>query len=112
MARAAIRCRCGQRIGEREVMQAGYYPRVFGPSVVLVRYRCSRCKKLGERFVKQEEWESGIFRDVRAETTPEEKSRFEELGPIAMTELAEIHDELDSLDLSELRREFASEDET
>ena len=87
-------------------MQAGYYPRPFGPSVVLVRYRCSRCKKLGERFVKQEEWENGIFRDVRVETTPEENSQFESMGPIAMTELARFHEELDALDLSDLRREF------
>ena len=87
-------------------MHAGYYPRVFGPSVVLVRYRCSRCKKLGERFVKQEEWESGIFRDVLSETTLDEKSRFDTLGPIAMGELARFHDELASVDLSELRREF------
>ena len=87
-------------------MHAGYYPRVFGPSVVLVRYRCSRCRKLGERFVKQEEWENGIFRDVRAETTPEENDLFANLGPIAMTELARFHEELDSLDLSALRQEF------
>ena len=106
MARAAIRCRCGQRIGQREVRHAGYYPRVFGPSVVLVRYRCSRCKKLGERFVMQEEWEGGIFRDRGFETSNDEQERFHSLGPIRMTELARFHDELESVDLSDLRREF------
>jgi hypothetical protein len=87
-------------------MHAGYYPRVFGPSVVLVRYRCGRCKKRGERFVKQEEWESGIFRDSGIETSLDEQVHFSTLGPIAMTELVRFHEELDSLDLSELRREF------
>ncbi len=110
MPRTAIRCRCGQRISQRDVMHAGYYPRVFGPSVVLVRYRCCRCKKRGERFVKQEEWESGIFRDSATEASVDEQTIFNNLGPIAMTELVRFHEELDSLDLSEIRREFGKSD--
>jgi hypothetical protein len=61
MSRTAIRCSCGQRIGQKEVMHTGYYPRMFGPSLVYVRYRCSRSKKIDEQYVKQEEWENGIL---------------------------------------------------
>ena len=107
MGRTAIRCSCGQRIGQREVMHAGYYPRMFGPSFVLVRYRCSRCKKMGEKFVKQEEWESGILRDAATEATSEEANRFLEMGPIRMSELASFHRDLEGLaDLESLRQEF------
>ena len=67
MSRTAIRCNCGQRISQKEVMQTGYYPRPFGPSLVFVRFRCSRCKKLGEQYVKQEEWENGILKDATVE---------------------------------------------
>jgi hypothetical protein len=87
-------------------MHAGYYPRVVGPSVVLVRFRCSRCRKRGERYVKQEEWEGGIFRDPTTEASLTEQSRFASLGPIGLSELVRFHQELESADLSELTREF------
>jgi DNA-directed RNA polymerase subunit RPC12/RpoP len=64
-----IKCNCGQRIITKDVMQTGYYLRLFGPSFVYVKYRCSRCKKLGEQFVKQQDWEDGILNDLRPETT-------------------------------------------
>lgn len=107
MSRTAIKCNCGQRISQREVMQTGYYPRMFGPSFIYVRFRCSRCKKLGEQFVKQEEWESGILKDAVAEVTTEEKERFGSLGSIDMREQADFHFALENLgDLSQLRAEF------
>lgn len=107
MNRTAIKCNCGHRIGQREVMQTGYYPRMFGPSLVFVKFRCSRCKKLGEQFVKQEDWENGILKEASLETSAPEKERFTELGPIEMQELANFHNELENLhDLSSLMGEF------
>ena len=94
-----IKCNCGQRIIARDVMQTGYYLRLFGPSFVYVKFRCSRCKKLGEQFVKQEDWEDGILRDIPAETTPAEKSRFESMGPIDIHEAISAHFQLDDLGL-------------
>ncbi len=107
MSRTAIKCNCGHRIGQKEVMQTGYYPRMFGPSFVFVRFRCSRCKKLGEQFVKQEDWENGILKESATEVSVIEKERFAELGPIAMQELADFHDALENLsDLSDLAEDF------
>lgn len=77
-------------------MQTGYYLRLFGPSFVYVKFRCSRCKKLGEQFVKQEDWEDGILRDTPNEITPEEKERFEQLGPIDIDEVIDIHFRIDN----------------
>lgn len=79
-------------------MKQGFYPRQYGPSYVYIKYRCSRCKKLGEHFVKQEEWEDGLLKDNLTELTPEEKSRFDALGQITYTELAEVHRQLDGLE--------------
>lgn len=111
MGRTALRCTCGQRIGEREVLRAGYYPRPFGPSYVLVRYRCSRCRKRGEQFLKQEEWESGILNDASLELDAVAKKHFASQGPITVSEQADFHHQLEHLgSLSDLRAEFGGED--
>ncbi len=93
--RSMIKCNCGQRILTKDVMQTGYYLRLVGPSFVYVKYRCSRCKKLGEQFVKQEEWEDGILRDVQSEVEPEEQKRFESMGRIDIHECIDAHFELE-----------------
>lgn len=95
--RASIKCNCGQRIIARDVMQTGYYLRLFGPSYVYVKYRCSRCRKMGEQFIKQEEWENGILRDLTEEMPQEEKDRFEALGPIDINEVIDFHFALENM---------------
>jgi len=92
-----IKCNCGQRILAKDVMQTGYYLRLVGPSFVYVKYRCSRCKKLGEQFVKQEEWEDGILRDVPCEMDPDEQKRFGQMGTIDIHECIDAHFELEKL---------------
>jgi hypothetical protein len=85
-------------------MQTGYYLRLFGPSFVYVKYRCSRCKKLGEQFVKQEEWEDGILHDIPSEITPSEKQQFDTMGKIDIHECIDAHFELEKISsLRELR---------
>ena len=101
-----IKCNCGQRIIAKDVMQTGYYLRLFGPSFVYVKFRCSRCKKLGEQFVKQEDWEEGILRDIPTEVTAEEKDRFENLGRINIHEVIDAHFKVENLVLDELIKEF------
>lgn len=93
-----IKCNCGQRIVAKDVMQTGYYLRLFGPSFVYVKYRCSRCKKLGEQFVKQEDWEDGILNDIPAEVSQADKKTFEALGPITLHEQIDAHFELEKPD--------------
>ena len=107
MSRTALKCNCGQRIQQKDVMQTGYYMRMFGPSFVYVKFRCSRCKKLGEQFVKQDEWEGGILKDSTSELNETEKERLSALGPIEMRELVDFHYALEDMnDLSTLRAEF------
>lgn len=105
-----IRCNCGQRIVARDVMQTGYYLRLFGPSFVYVKFRCSRCKKLGEQFVKQEDWEDGILKDVPSEVTTLEKESLQTMGPISVHEQIDFHFGLDSGDaLKELATQVHAE---
>ena len=102
--KSAIKCNCGHRILARDVMQTGYYLRLFGPSFVYVKYRCSRCKKLGEQFVKQADWEDGILCDIPCELSLEERKQFDSLGPIGTNECIDAHFKLEDMaDLGALR---------
>ena len=92
-----IKCNCGQRIIAKDVMQTGYYLRLVGPSFVYVKYRCSRCKKLGEQFVKQADWEDGILSNIPSEVAPEEQKSFDRLGSIDIHECIDAHFELDKI---------------
>ena len=94
-----IKCNCGQRIVARDVMQTGYYLRLFGPSFVYVKFRCSRCKKLGEQFVKQEDWEDGILKDIPSEVCQTEKQDFQTMGPIDVHEQIDFHFMLEGPDI-------------
>ena len=108
MNRTAVKCSyCGQRVGQKEIMATSHYPRMFDANLVHIRYRCSRCKKIGEQFVKQEEWESGILKDKKTEAAATEKERFAAMGAIEMRELVEFHEALENMpDLAELNAEF------
>jgi DNA-directed RNA polymerase subunit RPC12/RpoP len=95
--KTVIKCNCGTRVLAKDVMQTGYYLRLVGPSFVYVKYRCSRCKKLGEQFVKQAEWEEGILSEVPSEVTADDRKRFEEMGPIDIHECIDAHFELEQI---------------
>jgi DNA-directed RNA polymerase subunit RPC12/RpoP len=96
--KTSLKCHCGQRILKRDVMQQANYVRQFGPSFVYIKYRCSRCKKLGEHFVKQEEWEDSLLHEPLTEVTGAEKSRFTKLGKITLDEMRGFHQQLERLD--------------
>ena len=96
--KTSLKCHCGQRVLRRDVMQQGYYMRQYGPSYVYIKYRCSRCKKLGEHFVKQEEWEESVLADQPTEMTMVEKTKLADLGSITLDEMRDFHRALDQLD--------------
>jgi len=89
--KSIIRCSCGQRIVAKDVMQTGYYLRLAGPSFVYVKFRCPRCKKLGERLLRREEWEKVVLKEYPQELSKAEKKQFERLGPISVDEVIEAH---------------------
>ena len=91
MRTTAIRCHCGQRIVTKDVLQRSWYVRVFGPSFMYLKFRCSRCKRLGEKFVEQDKWDDSILRDIPTEISMDEKRRFDQLGKISVDEEIDFH---------------------
>ncbi|MEI6913767.1 MAG: hypothetical protein WCL39_01400 [Armatimonadota bacterium] len=95
--RTQIRCNCGNRVVAKDVMQKGYYLRVAGPSFVWLKFRCSHCKRLGEQFIKQEEWDERLLLESPTEVSDEDKIRFEKMGPIDIHEVIGVHFTLQEL---------------
>lgn len=91
MRSTAIRCNCGQRIVTKDVLQRSWYVRVYGPSFMYLKFRCSRCKRLGEKFIEQDKWDDSILRDIPSEISLDEKRRFEKLGRISVDEEINFH---------------------
>jgi DNA-directed RNA polymerase subunit RPC12/RpoP len=107
MKTTAIRCHCGQRIVAKDVLQRSWYVRVFGPSFMYLKFRCSRCKRVSERFIEQEKWDDAILRDIPSEMTSEEKKRFDGLGKISVDEEIDFHFEIEKPDtLKDLSKLF------
>jgi DNA-directed RNA polymerase subunit RPC12/RpoP len=101
--KVTLKCHCGQKIFSKDIMQRNFYVRQYGPSYVYIKYRCSRCKKLGEHFIKQEEWDDSLLRDNMTELEPDEKLRFEKLGKISEKEIKEFHSYLDRHSLRKIK---------
>jgi len=78
-------------------MHQNTYAKQLGPCYVYIKYRCSRCKKLGEHFVKQEEWDERMLQELGADVTESERSQFAKLGAITLDEMRDFHKALDSL---------------
>ena len=103
----SVRCHCGQRIVAKDVLQRSWYVRVFGPSFMYLKFRCSRCKRLGEKFIEQDKWDDTILRDIPSELSIDEKKRFDKMGAISIDEEIDFHFELDRTDsLAQLASEF------
>jgi hypothetical protein len=63
----------------------------MGPSYVYVRYRCGRCKRLGEQLVDQETWDPSVLQPVAARIEKPDLDRFTEMGEITAEEVIAFH---------------------
>jgi DNA-directed RNA polymerase subunit RPC12/RpoP len=108
---AAIKCACGHRVVRKDVLQTGLYLSVLGPSYIYVRYRCGRCKRVGEKLVEQEAWDPSVLRADRRSNRPglskAEIRRFAKMGEITADEIIDFHYALDGLS-AELEEEVES----
>ncbi len=100
--KSGITCNCGQRIVTKDVLLKGQYPRVFGPNFIYVKFRCSRCKRISEKFIDPERWDEGLLREVPSEFLGEEKKRFDRLGPITIDEVIDFHNILTTNGVNDL----------
>lgn len=95
--KAVIKCRCGQRILTKDVLQTGYLLQSPQTSYVYVKYRCPRCKRPGEEFVPHQNWHSGMLLEKFTETGVRESKRFEGMGKITLDEQVGFHKHLKKL---------------
>ena len=91
MNRTIIRCNCGHRIFRRDVIQTGLYLSSTGPSYVYVRFRCGRCKRVGEQLVQEHRWDPAVLQHVAVQRSEEELRRFAEMGEITPDEVVDFH---------------------
>ena len=96
--RDIVTCNCGHQIGTKEILQTSLYLSLLGPSFVYVRFRCGRCKRVGEQLVREEKWNQGMLRPEAPALPPQERQRFVALGPITPAEKIDFHYDLERLE--------------
>ena len=79
------------------MIQTGIYLSVLGPNYVYVRFRCGRCKRIGEQLVQENQWDPSVLRDGHAPANRPDLEHFERLGDITAEEVVEFHYALDRL---------------
>jgi DNA-directed RNA polymerase subunit RPC12/RpoP len=92
-----IRCQCGHRVTVREVLQAGLHVNGQGTPYVYVRFRCARCKKVGQRLVHRQAWAEEMLEPIGAALSGADRERFERLGPITPDEILGFHEGVERL---------------
>ena len=97
MTRPIVRCRCGHRVLAKEVLRTDLYERPSGREYVYVKYRCKRCKRLGETFVAENRWDWRIFETARTEMSEIESDTFADQSPITQDEVIEFHRQLQTI---------------
>jgi hypothetical protein len=103
MKKALVRCRCGHQVLAREVLRTDLYERSMGREYVYVKFRCKRCKRMGEAFVAENRWDWSILEPAPGEMNAEERDRFLDAEEISDADVEAFHRHLEAMsDLSEL----------
>lgn len=108
MKRPVVRCRCGHQVLAKEVLRTDLYERPSGREYVYVKYRCQRCKRMGETFVAEHRWDWRIFEAARHEFSETESELFSSRAPISSEDVIDLHQQL--LALNNLRQLAAETD--
>jgi len=91
MKRSAVRCRCGHQVLAKEVLRTDLYERPSGREYVYVKYRCRRCKRVGETFIAENRWDWRIFEVPPGEMSEAERDAFADQSPISSEDLIDFH---------------------
>jgi hypothetical protein len=97
MKKAVVRCRCGHQVLAREVLRTDLYERSMGREYVYVKFRCRRCKRIGEAFVSESRWDWSILEPSPGEMSVEERDRFLDAEAISDADVSAFHNQLESL---------------
>lgn len=72
------------------MIQTGLYLSVLGPSYVYVRYRCGRCRRMGEKLVEEGAWDPVVLQPT-ARPGEVDFGRYAEMGEITAEEVINFH---------------------
>lgn len=87
-------------------MRTDLYERAPGQNYVYIKFRCRRCKRLGQTFVPEARWDWTLLEPARNELSDIERERLSDAEPISETELLDFSVKLKNLsDLTELHQE-------
>ena len=85
-----LKCKCGHRIVGRDVLRTDLYVRNIAPNYVWIKYRCSRCKQIGETFIAEDNFDTAILGNDRREFNDNERDKFANLEAIETDELLDF----------------------
>lgn len=94
MSKAIVRCRCGHQILAKEVLRTDLYERSSGRDCVYIKFRCARCKRMGQSFIAESRWDWSILEAERNEMSSKERDHFLDESPISAVELLNFHSQL------------------
>ena len=125
MNQNVIRCRCGHRVLGREVLRTEFYERrtpasdpFLGESIreyVYVKFRCKRCKRMGENFIPDSKWDWKMLEPDHNELNDIERDFFLDEEPLSTQDIVDLHNQLENVatfhDLQTALSPDASKDE-
>ncbi len=79
------------------MIQTGLYLSASGPSYVYVRFRCGRCRRVGEQLVQESHWDPAVLQHAEPQLSEDEWRRFEAMGEITADEVIQFHYSLQRL---------------
>ncbi len=89
-------------------MRTDLYEREPGRAYIYVKFRCRRCKRMGQTFVPEERWDWSFLEPARDELSDVERDRLQDAGPISEAEIINFRLRLkDFAQLSQLTGEVA-----
>ena len=97
MNKAIVRCRCGHQVLAKEVLRTDLYERSSGREYIYLKFRCARCKRLGQSFIPEAKWDWSALEGDAKEWSDAERERFAHSEPISAVELLHFHAQLQSI---------------
>jgi len=105
MNKSILRCNCGHQVLGKEILRAEPYEKESGREAVYIKYRCRRCKRMGEAFFDKLEFDASIFETPRNEMSDVERDHFLDEKTISSGDIISFHRALSkSASLEDLRR--------
>jgi len=101
-APSKVTCACGHHIQGRDLLRRGCFMSRWQPIWVYLKYRCSRCRMVGEKLIDYQDWDEHMLADEGVLSEAEGGGRSTVLGAIGDDELREFSTRIRDLRRSDL----------